>query len=295
MKEIKGIITVTITPFKECGEIDYAGAAQNIDWLISQGVHGLCIMGATGEYLSVTTEEHKDYVKKMLAHVAGRVPVIVGATRERTDDVIDLMKHAKAHGADAAMVLPPYYCRPSQEEIFTHYQNINEGVDLPVLVYNNPHSAGVEIEYGTLVKIAQLPNMKLIKESTGDIKKLTAITMNLSDRITPLCGWENMCFESFAVGAQGWICVLSNFAPKLCIELYEAVAVNRDLAKGFEIYRKCLPTLNFLEGFPKSIQLVKYLLDQKGLTGGLCRKPRIRLTDDEKKMIDQAIDLSQLS
>lgn len=294
MSNLKGIFAVVTTPFKENGEFNYEGAKKNIDWLIEKGVHGLCILGATGEYQSITTDEHKEYVEEMMKHINKRVPVIVGASRERTDDVIELAKHAKTNGVSAIMVLPPFYCNPLQEEIYMHYKNINDAVDLPVLVYNNPFSAGVDIEFDTVAKLAELPNMQYIKETTGDIKRLTAIAMNLSDKIVPFCGWENMSYESFVMGAQGWICVLSNIAPGMCIDLYNAVVEEKDYAKGYEIYKKALPVLNFLEGFPKYVQLVKYIIKKQGRAGGYMRRPKLELTAEEKKMIDEAINIEDL-
>ena len=294
MKEFKGIFTVLITPFKENGDIDYEGAKKNIDFQISQGIHGLVILGSTGEYQSVTIEEHKSYAEKMIAHVNGRVTTVVGTSKERPEDVIDLINHAKASGADGAMVLPSFYCRPLQEEIYAHYKKINDAVALPIMVYNNPHSAGVTIEYDTMVKIADLSNVQVVKESTGDIKNLTAVVMNLRDKVIPFCGWENLAFESFAVGAEGWVCVMSNFAPKMCVELYQAVSVEKDIVKGFDVYRKALPILNFLEGTPKTLQIVKYVMNKKGLSGGYIRSPRLELTADEKKVVDEAIDISKL-
>jgi len=294
MSKLKGIFAVTITPFKENGDFIFEGAKSNVDYLIKKGVHGICLLGATGEYLSITMKEHKEFVEVMMKHIAGRVPVIVGATRERPDDVVDLAKHAKFNGVTAIMVLPPYYCKPLQEEIYEHYKYINDSVDIPVLVYNNPHSAGVDIEYDTVVKIAELPNMQLIKESSGDIKKLTAIAMNLSDKIVPFCGWENMSYESFVMGAKGWISVLANIAPGMCVDLYNTVVEEKDYIKGYEIYKKALPVLNFLEGFPKFIQLIKYVLGKQGRVGGYIRRPKLELTEEEKKMIDDAINLEDL-
>lgn len=294
MSNLKGIVAVVVTPFKEDRSFDYEGAKKNIDYLIDKGVHGICLLGATGEYQSITTQEHKEYVEVMMKYIGKRVPVVVGASRERTEDVIDLAKHAKQNGVDSIMVLPPFYCNPLQEEIYEHYRYINDSVDLPILVYNNPGSAGVDIEYDTLAKIAELPNMKIIKESTGDIKRFTAIAMNLSDKIVPFCGWENMCYESFVMGAKGWICVLSNIAPGICVDIYKYVVEEKDYEKGYEVYKKALPVLNFLEGFPKFIQLVKYVLEKQGRAGGFVRRPKIELTSEEKQMIDEAINLAEL-
>jgi len=294
MSNLKGIVAVTVTPFKEDGAFDYEGAKKNMDYLIDKGVHGICLLGATGEYQSITTEEHKKYVEVMMKYINKRVPVVVGASRERTEEVIELAKHAKQNNVDSIMVLPPFYCNPLQEEIYEHYRFINNSVDLPIVVYNNPGSAGVDIEYDTLVKIAELPNMAIIKESTGDIKRLTAIAMNLSDEIKPFCGWENMCYESFVMGAKGWICVLANIAPGMCLDIYKYVVEEKNYEKGYKVYKKALPVLNFLEGFPKFIQLVKYVLEKQGLTGGFVRRPKIELSLEEKEMIDDAINLAEL-
>lgn len=294
MGKLKGIFAVVITPFKENLEFDVEGAKKNIDWLLEKGVHGICLLGATGEYQSITMEEHKWYVEKILKHIDGRVPVIIGASRERTDDVIELGKNAKENGAAAIMVLPPFYCNPLQDEIYMHYKNINDGVDIPVLVYNNPDSAGVDIEYETLEKIAELPNCQYIKETTCDIKRFTPIAMNLKDKITPFCGCENLAYESFVMGAEGWICVLANIAPGMCIDLYNAIVEEKDYEKGYEVYKKALPVLTYLEGFPKYVQLLKYVMEKKGLAGGYMRKPKLDLTDDLKAMIDEELDLDAL-
>lgn len=294
MKEMKGIIAVVTTPFEENGDFNLQGAKDNVDFLIEKGVHGLCILGATGEYQSITTEEHKNFVEEMAKHIDGRVPLAVGTSRERTDDVIDLGKHALENGLDAIMVLPPFYCGPQPNEVVEHYRHINDSVDIPVIVYNNPYSAGIDIELDTVAKLAEMDKMKYIKETSGDIKRTTAIAMDLGDKITPICGWENMCYEAFVMGAKGWICVLANIAPGMCIDIYENIVENKDYEKAYEVYKKALPVLNILEGFPKYVQLVKHILDKQGRVGGHMRRPKMGLTDEEKKAIDDAIDLSVL-
>lgn len=294
MKKLRGIFTVAVTPFNEDGSFNIEAAKNNVDYLIDKGIHGLCILGATGEYLSITMDEHKEFAEIMLKYINKRVPVIIGATRERPDDVIELANHAKQYGADSVMVLPPYYSKPGQEEIYNHYKYISDSVDIALTVYNNPGSCGVDIEHETLKRIAKLKNAKVIKESTGDIKRLTAISMDLGDEITPFCGCDNMCYESFVMGAQGFVCMLGNIAPGMCVDMFNAIVEEKDYKKGYEIYRKALPVLNHLESFPKVVQLIKYLIEKQGRVGGYIRRPRLELTEEEKQFIDENIDISQL-
>lgn len=294
MSILRGIFTVAVTPFNKDGSFNIEAAKNNVDYQIGKGIHGLCILGATGEYLSITMDEHKEFVEIMLKHINKRVPVIIGATRERPDDVIELAKHAKLNGADSVMVLPPYYSHPGQEEIYSHYKYISDSVDIALTVYNNPGSCGVDIEHETLKKIAKLKNAQVIKESTGDIKRLTAIAMDLGDEITPFCGCDNMCYESFVMGAQGFVCMLGNIAPGMCVDMFNAIVEEKDYKKGYEIYRKALPVFNHLESFPKVVQLIKYLIEKQGRVGGYVRRPRLELTEEEKRFIDENIDISQL-
>ena len=144
-KQFQGIYAVVVTPFHEDGTFDVESAKKNLDWLIEQGVQGVCILGATGEYQSITDEEHMAYVKEIVPYVKDRVSVIVGASRERPEDVVKLVNNIKECGAHAAMVLPSFYCHPAQDEIVEHYRYIEEQTQFPIVAYNNPGSAGIEI------------------------------------------------------------------------------------------------------------------------------------------------------
>lgn len=285
----KGIYAVVVTPFKENGEFDLDGSKKNLDWIIENGVQGVCILGATGEYQSVTNEEHIKYVKEIVPYIKDRVKVIVGASRERPEDVVELVKNAKESGAHAAMVLPPFYCHPAQDEIVKFYNYIMDETDFPIVIYNNPGSAGVEIEQGTFQEILKHPKAAIVKESSGDMHKLTQVLNDAPETTSVFCGCDNLAFESFAAGACGWICMLANVAPKDCVALYEAVCNEKDLDKGREIYKKILPALDVLESFPKPVQALKYLVTYKGLNGGFVRKPRYELTEEEKSYIERAM------
>lgn len=288
-----GVYAVAVTPFCEDGSFNFEAAKRNADRLIECGVHGICMMGATSEYLSVTDEEYAQYIKEMVPYVKGRTHIVVGATRERTEDVVKLMGIAKDCGAEAAMVLPPYYCHPSQNEIYEHYEFITSHVKLPVIIYNNPGSSGVEIESKTIAKLFGLPNIAILKESTGDVRKTTALVMDAPQNISVFCGCDNLAYEALSVGADGWICMLANVAPKSCVRLYELIKANKS-AEALALYKKMLPSLNMLENYGKPTQIIKYILDCQGYEGGYVRRPRRELTTEDKEIIQEIIRLNNL-
>jgi 4-hydroxy-tetrahydrodipicolinate synthase len=291
----KGVYAVAVTPFKEDGGFDYDKAKAHVDWLIANGVHGIVVLGATGEYLSVTNEEHKAYVSEMVPYINGRVPVIVGATRERPDDVIDLVLNAKAAGAQAAMVLPPYYCHPSQEEVVENYRYICGKTGFPIMAYNNPGSCGIELDRETLQEIYKIPGVELVKESSGTIQKLTEVLSDVPAHIAAFCGCDTLPFESFAAGSPGWICMLANVAPIDCVALFNAVYEEKDLARGMEIYRRILPGLRHLETFAKPVQSLKYLVNRKTGNGGFVRRPRRELTVEDQAFVVENMRANDIS
>lgn len=291
----KGVYAVAVTPFKEDGSFDYDKAKAHVDHLIENGVHGLVVLGATGEYLSVTDDEHMAYVREMVPYINGRVPVIVGASRERPDDVIRLVLNAKAAGAQAAMILPPYYCHPAQEEVVEHYRYIGEKTDFPIMAYNNPGSCGIELDRDTLKAIYEIPQVKLVKESSGSIQKLTEVLSDVPEDVIAFCGCDTLPLESFAVGSPGWICMLANVAPRDCVALFNAVYEEKDIAKGMEIYRRILPALTHLETFPKPVQSLKHLVTKTTGNGGFVRRPRREMTQEEKAYVEQNMCADRIS
>ena len=294
-KNFVGVYPVAITPFKENGEFDFEAAKKHIDYLIDSGVHGLCIWGATGEYQSITLAEHKAYVQEIVPYINKRVSVIVGCTREMPDEASDLANNAFACGADAVMILPTYYCHPCQEEIYEYYKYIADHVNGgKIMVYNNPGSAGVEIERDTYARLMKLDQVCVVKESSGNIRKLTEVINDSTDHVSVFCGWDNMSYESFVCGAVGWISMLANLAPKQCVNMFEAVYTEKDYDKARKIYCEVLPALTALESVAKPVQAIKYVMDKKGQVGGYSRRPRIPLTQAEKDEIDQLFDLSVL-
>jgi 4-hydroxy-tetrahydrodipicolinate synthase len=293
MKRLKGTHVVMVTPFAKDRKVDYGGIKTNIEWWIENGVHGIMPLGSTGEFASLEDGDKKRIVETVVESVDGRVPVIAGATAETTEKAIYYASQVKAIGADAALILPPYYFSADQDELYHHYKTIAENVDLPLMLYNNPSSSKVDISADTVVKLNKLPNIKYIKECTGDIRRITEIKLRLADAITVFCGWEDMALESFLLGAEGWVSVIANIVPAQAAELYNLVVEKNDIKKAFILYKKMLPMLRYLETRGKTQQILKYCLDSIGLCGGYSTNPRLPLSPDEEHLVKDYFDAIQ--
>lgn len=281
----EGVYAVAVTPFKEEGSFDFEAAKKHLDYLIQSGIPGIVVLGATGEYMSISDEEHKAYIREIVPYICNRVKVIVGATREQAEDTINLVNHAAFCGAHGAMVLTPPYCHPAQDEIIENYKHIIEHVSIPLVLYNNPGSCGVDIEKETYRKLMHMDGFGIVKESSGSIQKLTQVINDAPASLSIFCGCDNLAFESFAAGANGWISMLANVAPKMCLELFDLAYRRQDFKKARTLYQTMLPALNILESFPKPIQALKYLLNLSHGTGGYVRRPHLELTDSEKEYV----------
>lgn len=238
------------------------------------------VVGSTGEFASLDEAEKKEIVK-----IAGEVvkdtetDLLVGIADERTDKVLEYAKHAEANHADGLLLINSYYMTPTEEEAFEQFKEVNDQVSTPIMMYNNPFTANVNLENETIYKIdKELDNVQYIKESSGDIRKVRAVADNTD--LVLFCGADDLALESFVLGATGWISVAANIVPNSAGRLYELVkAKNYDGAK--ELYKDLLPLCEFLEDSGKYVQIVKKAMELKGLNGGPSRKPRLGLTEEE--------------
>jgi 4-hydroxy-tetrahydrodipicolinate synthase len=278
-----------VTPFTSNGEVDYEGIRKNVSWWISEGVHGLIPLGSTGEFASLSDVQKMRITETVMDAVRGRIPVVVGASAETTEKAIENARAAQEAGASGVLVLPPWYYTPSQEEIAVHYRRIAEAIDIPIMIYNNPSSSKVDIKADTVARLAKVPNIRYIKESTGDIKRITEIRVLTDDGISVFCGWEDMAYESFVMGAKGWVCVIGNIAPKLSVQLFDSVVIRRDYGEGWEIYKRMLPMLRYLEYAGKIQKVLKHALDTMGLCGGHSSSPKLPLEEEDKKKIEKLV------
>jgi 4-hydroxy-tetrahydrodipicolinate synthase len=211
----RGVLPALVTPFRD-GEVDEDVFVQLVERQIDGGVHGLVPVGTTGETATLSHEEHRRVVELCVATAAGRVPVIAGAGSNSTEEAIELVRHAKTVGADAALVVTPYYNRPSQQGLYAHYKAINDAVELPVIIYNVPSRTGVDISNETLAKLAKLPNMVGIKDATGDLGRASIQRLTCGEDWVLLSGDDPTALGYMAHGGHGCISVTANVAPEQC-------------------------------------------------------------------------------
>ena len=273
MVELRGVFVVLVTPFTAEGEVDHQGMRRNIEWLIGQGVHGLIPLGSTGEFASLTDAQKSAIMETVAEAVQGRVPVVTGATAETTEKAVANARAAQKAGASGILLLPPWYYTPSQDELVVHFRTVADAIGIPLMIYNNPSSSKVDIAPETVSRMAETPNIRYIKESTGDIRRITAIRDLTEERVTVFCGWEDMAYESFLAGAKGWVCVIGNVAPRAAVDLFDLVVERRDIDAGWHLYRMMLPLLRYLEYAGKTQKALKHALDAHGPRRRLFEQP----------------------
>ena len=217
----KGVMPALVTPFLD-GAVDEHAFVALVERQIAGGVHGLVPVGTTGETATLSHDEHRRVVELCVKTAKGRVPVVAGAGSNSTEEAIELVRHAKTVGADAALVVTPYYNRPSQEGLYAHYAAINEAVQLPVLVYNVPGRTSVDITDATLARLSKLPNIVGIKDATGDMSRATLQRITCGEGWVMLTGDDPTALGYLAHGGHGCISVTSNVAPDLCATFYNA-------------------------------------------------------------------------
>ena len=211
----KGSITALITPFKN-GKIDDAAYQSFIEWQIGEGTDGVVPCGTTGESPTLTHDEHMKVTELCVEVAKGKIPVIAGTGSNSTDEAIMLTEHAKKAGADAALVVTPYYNKPTQEGLYLHYKAINDVVDIPVIIYNIPGRSIVDMTVGTMARLAKLPNIVGVKDATQDLARPLVTRMTIGEEFCQLSGEDGTAIPFLAAGGRGCISVTSNVAPRLC-------------------------------------------------------------------------------
>ncbi len=288
MAALQGVYIVLATPFLKDGAIDFEGFGKNLDHYAQTNVHGVMVAGALGEYLAMSLEERKELVEFASKRLAGRIPFMVGTTAHRTEHVIALSKHAKTQGATAVMILPSPGMGMREDEIYAYYKRIAENVDISIMLYNNPGSSGMDMEFNLVKTLSALPNVACIKEASGDVKRVTRMRQELREDFSVFCGWEDMHHESFCAGAKGWVCMGGNFAPGLTRDLLDLMDKG-ELQKAKDLTKAYNPLARHMENAGKVTQTTKYIMDKVGLSGGFVRAPKQALTADEKAAIDAVL------
>ena len=270
----RGIFPALATPMTASEEIDYQRLTELVDWLITTGgVQGVIPLGSTGEFYALKAEERQNVTRATIDAAAGRVPVLVGANASSTSDVVDYAVQAEAAGADGLLLAAPYYSLPTDEELVEHFRVVDAAVGIPIMLYNYPGRTGVDLTPELIERLAELPNVQYVKESTGDAARVSEIIRRLGDRMHVFCGCDTLSIDSFLLGAVGWVGGIANLLPKEHVALYQAAACDKDVDRAREIFYRLLPILSLIEGGGKYTQFVKAGCSLVGQDAGPPRRP----------------------
>lgn len=281
-----GSIVALITPFQN-GAFDEDAYRALIEWHIEQGTDGLVPCGTTGESPTLTHDEHKRVVEVCVEAAAKRVPVIAGTGSNATEEAIALTRHAKAVGADAALVVTPYYNKPTQEGLYQHYKAIHDGVALPVIIYNIPARCIVDMSVETMARLAKLPNIVGVKDATQDLARPIRTRMTIGADFCQLSGEDGTLLPFLAAGGHGCISVTANVAPALCAEVHRAWRQG-DIATAQQLHERLMPLHGalFCETSPAP---VKYAASLLGKCRNDVRLPLVAISEASRETVRQAM------
>lgn len=287
LQDLKGSIPALITPMKD-GKVDEEAFRKLVRWQIAEGSEGLVPCGTTGESPTLSHDEHMRVIDICIEEAAGKVPVIAGAGSNSTAEAISLTRHAKEAGADAVLSVTGYYNKPSQEGIYRHYAAIAAAVDIPLIVYNIPARAIVEVSVDTMARLAKLPNIVGTKDATANLARVLRERITCGPDWIQLSGEDGTALAYMIQGAQGVISVTANVAPKLCSEFQRACRAG-NWTKALEIQTKLMPLHDamFCEPSPAP---VKYAASLLGLCTDEVRLPMMAATDTARAKIRAAME-----
>jgi 4-hydroxy-tetrahydrodipicolinate synthase len=282
----KGSMPALITPFKN-GSVDEAAFQRFVAWQVDQGSHGLVPCGTTGESPTLTHAEHKRVTELCIEVAKGRVPVIAGTGSNSTAEAIELTKHAKSAGADAALVVTPYYNKPTQEGLYQHFKAIHDSADLPIVIYNIPGRSVVDMSVETMARLAKLPNIVGVKDATADLMRPAKTRAAIGKDFVQLSGEDGTVVPFLAQGGHGCISVTANVAPRPCADLHEAWQ-RGDLDTVTQINDRLMPLHQalFVETSPGP---VKYAASLLGHGENRLRLPMVCVMPETEKAVRDAM------
>ena len=257
----KGSLVALITPMRSDGSIDEKAYAELVDWQIKEGTNGVVPVGTTGESPTLSHDEHRRVVEIAIEVSAGRVPVIAGAGSNSTEEAIALTRHAKEAGADAALIVTPYYNKPTQEGLYQHYKAIAAAVKLPIIVYSVQGRTGVNVEPATLRRLSEIDYVIGVKEASGNISQMAQVVHQVPSGFAVLCGDDSIAIPLIALGGHGVVSVVSNEIPREFTALIDR-ALRNDFAGARELQRQYLPLMevNFVESNPIPVKAAMALM-----------------------------------
>jgi len=282
----RGSFTALVTPFKN-GSVDEASFRALVDWQIAEGTKGLVPVGTTGESPTLSHDEHNAVVEWCVEEAKGRVPVIAGAGSNSTKEAIALARHAEGAGADAVLVVTPYYNKPTQEGLYQHFKAINDAIGIPIIIYNIPPRSVVDMSVDTMTRLFELKNIAGVKDATANLARVSQQRAAMGEDFIQLSGEDATALGFMAHGGHGCISVTSNVAPRLCAE-FQALCLKGDYAGALTIQDQLMPlhTALFIETSPSPI---KYALSLIGKCAETVRLPMVPVTQKTREAVRDAM------
>ena len=286
MPTFKGSITALITPFQD-GKVDERAFQRLVEWQIDQGTHGLVPCGTTGESPTLTHDEHRRVVELCVEAAAGRVPVIAGTGSNSTAEAVELTRHAKSAGADAVLVVTPYYNKPTQEGLYQHFKAISDSADIPIVVYNIPGRSVIDLSVETMARLFKLANIVGVKDATANMARASLQRGALGTEFVQLSGEDATALGFMAHGGQGCISVTANVAPALCSE-FQLACLAGNFHRALQLQDRLMPLHDalFVESNPGP---VKYAASKLGLCSADTRLPLAPLAPASRKRVEDAL------
>ncbi len=282
----KGSMPALVTPFKN-GAVDFDTLKRLVDWHVDQGSHGLVPVGTTGESPTLTHEEHEEVVSSVVKAAAGRIPVIAGTGSNNTSEAIRFMQHAEEAGAQAALVVTPYYNKPTQDGLIRHFTMLHEASNLPIIIYNIPGRSVVDMLPSTMGELAKLPRVIGVKDATGDLARVCAQRLTCGADFIQLSGEDATAHGFNAQGGVGMISVTANVAPKLCSDMQEATLAG-DFGKALELQDRLMPLHHAIFTEP-GLCGAKYAMSRLNLCDEEVRSPLFPVSQPTRDLIDHGL------
>jgi 4-hydroxy-tetrahydrodipicolinate synthase len=272
---LKGIIAYPITPFTDTGRVNEELLGNIVEKMVGAGVHAVAPLGSTGVLPYLNDGEREAVAELTVKQVRGRVPTLVGVSSLTTERTIHHARHAERVGASAVMILPMSYWKLSDEEVFQHFDAVAQAISIPIAVYNNPATGGLDLSPETLARLLEIPNVTMVKESTGDVNRMHRLIQLCGEKVAFYNGSNPLALAAFVAGARGWCTAAPHLIPELTVELFEAVE-RGDLAAARKSFHRQLPFLQFIvkHGLPRAIAAG---LELTGVRVGPLRAPLLPL------------------
>ena len=288
----KGSIVALVTPFKG-NEIDEDALRDLVDWHIANGTDGIVPVGTTGESPTLNHEEHERVIEIVIDQCKKRIPIIAGTGSNSTTEAINLLKHAENAGADAALVVTPYYNKPTPEGLYEHYSALNRSSSgIPIIIYNIPSRSVIDIDNNLMSKLSKLENIIGVKDATSDISRIKQYKEVCKDGFIQLSGEDETIYDYMINGGHGCISVTANIFPKICSDMHKAFLKN-DLEKARELNQKLMPFHKALF-FETSPSPVKYVLSKMKLIDYDIRLPLVKIREETQEIIDKLLSETEL-